>query len=231
MKQNLGQPFCAAGSRVLAHRSAFPTNMAFRVGAMATPLAAGLLLLGCSGIPEGQTYPLPYDETYTKLYGMAVTREVCQQTYGLTDANARMDARTAEEISWIVSSRGKDWFRLTTRLAPAPEGQTGTVVAVDTRSIATDDGSLASAGADSLTVAQAKAVFAEKVDSTLTGRPFELRRVTAAVDRYLNPAAQPGGSQQSAAMQAGVKSAERDVLAFEQREKPQGNAPGEKAIC
>jgi hypothetical protein len=194
-------------------------------------LAACLAMASCSAQPEGRTYPLPYEEAYTKLYGMALTREVCQQTYGLSNASARMEAQTAEEISWIVSSGGKDQLRLTTRLAPAPEGQKGTLVSVQTRSIAGADGTVGSGGPDGLAAAQASAVFAEKVDSTLGGRPFELARVTAAVDSYLNPSGQPGGSAQSQAMQAGMKSAERDVMEFEQREKRQGNAAGEKAIC
>ncbi len=194
-------------------------------------LAACLAMAGCSAQPDGKTYALPYDEAYTKLYGMAMTREVCQQTYGLSNASARMDARTAEEISWIVSSGGRDWFRLTTRLAPAPEGQTGTLVSLQTQSIATDDGTVGSGSADGLAAAQASAVFAEKVDSTLGGRPFELRRVTAAVDGYLNRPGQSGGSQQSQAMQAGMQSAERDIMEFEKRDKPTGNAPDERAIC
>jgi hypothetical protein len=94
------------------------------------------------------------------------------------------------------------------------------LVSVQTRSIAGADGTVGSGGPDGLAAAQASAVFAEKVDSTLGGRPFELARVTAAVDSYLNPSGQ-----------AGMKSAERDVMEFEQREKRQGNAAGEKAIC
>lgn len=195
-------------------------------------LAACSTLLGCSTEPGGKTYALPYDQAYTKLFGMSLTREVCQQDYGVSNAGVRMDKRTADEISWVVSSRGKDRYELSTKLLPAPEGQTGTQVIISTNAIVTNDGSMDSGGEEGLGKAEASALFAEKVDSTLEGRPFELRRVTAAIDKYLNRPAKAGGSQQSAAIESGIASSERMVNDFGGgSSKPKGNAPGERAIC
>jgi hypothetical protein len=195
-------------------------------------LATCSALLGCSTEPQGKTYALPYEQAYSRLYGMGMTREVCQQDYGVSNAGVRMDKRTADEISWVVSSRGKDRYELSTKLLPAPEGQTGTQVIVSTNAIVTNDGSMDSGGEEGLGKVEASALFAEKVDSTLEGRPFELRRVTAAIDKYLNRSAQGGGSQQSAAIESGMASAERMVDDFGKgSSKPRGNAPGERAIC
>jgi hypothetical protein len=188
--------------------------------------------LGCSEGPKGKTYALPYDQAYSKLYGMGLTREVCQQDYGVSNASVRMDKRTAEEISWVVSSRGKDRYELSTKLLPAPEGQTGTQIIVSTNPIVTNDGSMDSGGESGLGKAEASALFEEKVDSTLEGRPFELRRVTAGIDKYLNRSAKAGGSQQSTAIESGIASSERMVNDFGGgSSKPKGNAPGERAIC
>lgn len=191
----------------------------------------GVLLAGCSEQPAGKTYALPYKEAYGKLYGMGLTREVCQQDYGVSNGSVRMDKRTADEISWIVSARGKDRYELSAKLIAAAEGASGTQILVNTRAIATPDGSMDSGGEDGLGKAEATALFAEKVDSTMEGRPFELRRVTDAVDRYLNRPARSEGSQQSAAIETGMASAERMVNDFGKGSRPKGNAPGERAIC
>lgn len=190
------------------------------------------MLMGCSASPEGRTYPLTFDETYTKLYGISMMREVCQQDYGIQESSVRMEERGADRISWIVSSRrGQDWYRLTANLAPAPEGATGTAVALKTELILKDDGFGGSGSDRSLGVAEASAMFREKTASTLEGRPFDFRRVAAEVDAHLGYPTPPEGTKRVDKVQDVAPHLDRYAIDSRRRDNPPANAPGERAIC
>jgi hypothetical protein len=194
--------------------------------------AVGLLLAGCSGGDPGKTYPLPYDQTYQKLYGMAMTREVCQQDYGIGKSSVRMDERGADAINWIVQSgRGDDWYRLTATLAEAPEGQTGTTVALAAKTILKDNGMGNTGGLNPMNEFEALAMFREKVDSTLQGRPFDFRRVAAAVDDYLGYPSPSDPNQRVETVQDVAPHMDRYAIDSRRRDNPPRNEPGEKAIC
>lgn len=207
--------------------------MTCATGSVAALLSAiGLLLVGCSGGDPGKTYPLSYDEAYQKLYGMAMTREVCQQDYGIGESNVRMDERGADAISWIVSSRrGEDWYRLTAKLARAPEGQTGTTVALSTKTILKDNGFGNTGGLNPMNEFEALAMFREKVDSSLQGRPFDFRRVAAAVDEYLGYPTPANPNERVENVQDVAPHMDRYAIDSRRRDNPPRNEPGEQALC
>jgi hypothetical protein len=209
------------------------TDVRNRSGRFAALLGAiGLLLAGCSGGDPGKTYPLSYEETYGKLYGMSMMREVCQQDYGIGESNVRMDERGADTISWIVSSgRGEDWYRLTAKLQRAPEGQTGTTVALNTKTILKDNGFGNTGGLNPMNEFEAMTMFREKVDSTLQGRPFEFRRVAAAVDAYLGYPTPSNPNQRVENVQDVGPHMDRYAIDSRRQDNPPRNKPGEKAIC
>jgi hypothetical protein len=194
--------------------------------------AVALLAGGCSGSPDGQTYSISADAAYSKLYGMSMTREVCQQDYGIQESSVRMDQRDANSISWIVASgRGKDWYRLTAELEPAPDGETGTIVTLKTDVILKDNGFGDADGLNPLNEAEAMAMFREKADSTLTGRPFEFRRVAAAVDGYLGYPTPPKDTKRVENVQDVGPHMDRYAIDSRRRDNPPRNAPGERASC
>lgn len=207
--------------------------MRHRSGRFAVQLGAiGLLLAGCSGGDPGKTYPLPYEETYQKLYGMAMKREVCQQDYGISESQVRMDERGADSISWIVSSdRGDDWYRLTATLSPAPEGQSGTTVALAAKTILKDNGMGNTGGLNPMNEFEALSMFREKVDSTLRGRPFEFRRVAAAVDEYLGYPTPSNPNQRVERVQDVGPHMDRYAIDSRREANPPRNERGENAIC
>lgn len=192
-------------------------------------LLANLLLLACSAGGEGQSYPLPANEAYGRLYSTQLLRGVCQQDYGIQESSVRMDSRTADAISWIISSRGKDWVRLTADLEPADDGST--TVSVASQLVLKDDGFGGSAGDHSLVVAEALAMFREKVDSTLRSRPFEMRRVAAEVDAHLGYPTPPEDQKRVDRVEDVAPHMDRYAVDSRREDNPPRNAPGESANC
>ncbi|MGL6044031.1 MAG: hypothetical protein ACRC1J_08920, partial [Sandaracinobacteroides sp.] len=127
--------------------------------------------------------------------------------------------------------RGKQWYRLTAQLAPAPEGATGTSVKLETKLIFKDNGFGDSGGINPLNEAEASAMFREKVDSALMGRPFEFRRVAADVDAYLGYPTPPEGTKRVDNVQDVSPHMDRYAIDSRREKNPPRNGPGEQATC
>ena len=156
---------------------------------------------------QGEYYEMAPQEVAAKLRGMQLPAKFAQLEGGGADVRFRSLGATPEMARWDITIQGEHLADITANLSPSGSGTNVSVsfefaespLAQDMRQLAPIDnefiGQMVEIGG------------AEQIDSTLDGRPFDERKMAAAMASYMitNPKAAAGYAKDMQAM------TERDI--------------------